>query len=187
MTRPPPHRSRRAVFSHRALQVDSRPQSGRGLRGGHAGLRSPNDPWSCYLKALDQLLVAGPVVAAPLATPVELLLKDTHGAVEELLKTGKVAVDPVVVVVSTELGIQSCKQHWPTLMSVRLAPLGEALQGVPSLLPRGPAVEMVVPRPILPPATLETQKLEAGLCYRWLPTTRDHSRLLRRQLQSEFS
>jgi hypothetical protein len=28
VTRPPPHRSRRAVFSHRALQVYSRPQSG---------------------------------------------------------------------------------------------------------------------------------------------------------------
>ena len=47
------------------------------------------------------------------------------------LRLAKLPWYPVVVVVPTELGIEPRKQHSPTLMSVRLAPLGEALQGVP--------------------------------------------------------
>src|SRR5882724_8125859 len=131
VTRRPPHRSRRAVFSHRALQEYSRPQSGLYPGSCQPGLGSPNNPWSLDLKAREQLRVASPGVTAPLATPIAPLLQDPHGAEEELFEAGKVAVDPVVVVVPTELGIEPRQQHSPTLMSVRLAPWGEALQGVP--------------------------------------------------------
>jgi hypothetical protein len=50
VTRPPPHRSRRAVFPHRTLQVYSRPPSGRHCRRCHPGPGSPNDPWGGRVK-----------------------------------------------------------------------------------------------------------------------------------------
>jgi hypothetical protein len=184
VTRPPPHRSRRAVFSHRALQEYSPPPSGRSLGSCHSGLRSPNDPWSLDAQAREQLFVARPGVTAPLATPVEPCLQDPHGAGEELFEAGEVAVYPVVVVGPPALGMHPRKQPSPTQLSVLLTPWGEARQGVPLRLPRGPASEMVFPRSILPPATREPQKLEAGLLGRAWPTARDDPRLLRRPLPS---
>jgi hypothetical protein len=72
----------------------------------------------------------------------------------------------------------------PTQLSVLLTLVGEALQGVPSRLPRGPASAMVLPRPILPPATREPHTRDAGLLGRALPTARDDPRLRRRPLPS---
>jgi len=66
-------------------------------------------------------------------------------------------------------------------------PWGDALQGVPSRRPRGPAVARVVPRPSLPPATRAPHTRDAGLCSRWVPTQRAHARLRRRPRPAECS
>ena len=52
VTRRPPHRSRRAVFSHRALQKYSLPQVGLDLEGCLSRLGSSYDPWSGNFEAL---------------------------------------------------------------------------------------------------------------------------------------
>jgi hypothetical protein len=187
VTRRPPHRSRRAVVSHRALQEDSRPPSGRYPGRGQPGLGSPHTPWSRDLKAREPLRVASPGVTAPLATPIAPRRPDPHGAADNLVEAGTVAADPGGVVVPTERGLEPRTQHPPTRLSGRLAPWGDALQRVPSRRPRGPAVERVVPRPRLPPATRAPQTLDAGLGSRWVPTQREHARLLRRPLQAEVS
>src|SRR5215831_16479387 len=90
VTRPPPPRSRRAVFSHRALQEYSLPQVGLGLEGCLARLGSSNDPWSGNFEALQYAVVALPGVTVTLATPIEPLPQNPYGFVEALLQTGGV-------------------------------------------------------------------------------------------------
>ena len=60
---------------------------------------------------LAYFFIAMPVVATSLATPIEPLQQATYSAVEELLKTGRIPVHPVVVVVPTKLAIELLKQH----------------------------------------------------------------------------
>jgi hypothetical protein len=111
VTRPPPHRSRRAVFSHRARQVYSRPPSGRNLRGGQAGLRAPNDPWSVDGEGRQPRGVARPVVAAPWAAPIEPRLQDPEDLGAARLESGTVAGHSVVVVGPAALGMAP-RQQW---------------------------------------------------------------------------
>ena len=73
VTQQPPHRSRRAVFPHRAPQKYSLPQSSLDqLKLSRLG-PSSFDSWSLYLVVLEQLVKAYPIVAAALASPVEPL------------------------------------------------------------------------------------------------------------------
>ena len=131
VTRPPPHRSRRAVFSHRALQEDSLPQVGLGLEGCLSRLGSSNDPWSGNLKALQYCGVALPGITVALATPIEPLHQDTYGSVKELLQTGSIPVHSIVIGVPTELAMQPLKQRAEPQMPVLFTPRRETLQGVP--------------------------------------------------------
>src|SRR2546426_10211717 len=73
VTQRPPHRSRRAVFPHRALQPYSLPHSRSGHRGCLSPLWMPNDPWSLNFEALKDSREALPVIAVPLAPPIEPL------------------------------------------------------------------------------------------------------------------
>src|SRR6266850_2784928 len=180
VTRPPPHRSRHADCSHRALQVYSRPQSGLGFRGCHSGLRSPNDPWSFDLEVRPSLVGARPVVAAPLATPIEPLFQNPQGLGEERLEPGKVAGHSVVVVIPAELGIEPRQQDPQSQMAVLPTPLGEPLPGVSKLLAGGSACDLGFPYPVLVPATLESQKRNAGLRGWGLPADGHDPRLLGR-------
>ena len=174
------------MFSHRALPEDSPPPSGRSLGSCHADLRSPNAPWALSATAREPLVGARPGVTAPLATPLAPCLQDPQGAGEALCEAGGVAVCPVGVVGPPARGLQPRHQPAPPPRSVRLTPGGEALPGVPSLRPRGPASERVLPRPILPPAQRAPPKLAAGLRGRAVPTARAHPRLLRRPLPSAW-
>src|SRR5713101_437449 len=106
VTRPPPHRSRRAVVSHRALQQYSLPQVGLCLKGCLPRLGSSNDPWSGDFAALQSCFVALPGITVALATPVEPLEQQPHGTVEELFQAGGVPMDSVVIVVPAEFGVQ---------------------------------------------------------------------------------
>ena len=76
VTRQPPHRSRRAVFSHRALQKYSLPHSDLSRRSCPSRFRSSYNPWPLYVEELYQLLEASPVVAAALTASVEPLEED---------------------------------------------------------------------------------------------------------------
>src|SRR5712692_2191881 len=111
VTRPLPHRSRRAVFSHRALQTYSLPHVGLSHQDCLLWPWPPNNPWAFDLEVLEYFCVAVPVVATSLATPIEPLHQDTYGSVKELLQTGSIPVHSVVIVVPTELDIQPLKHH----------------------------------------------------------------------------
>src|SRR5207247_10059773 len=80
VTQRPPHRSRRAVFPHRALQQYSLPQVGLSLEGCLPRLGSSNDPWSGNFEALQDCCVALPRVTVALATPVKPLQQNPYGA-----------------------------------------------------------------------------------------------------------
>ena len=67
-TRRPPHRSRRAVFPHRALQRYALPQSANSTGEGRVRRRFVGDPWPFNPVALQARLEARPGVAA-LRTP----------------------------------------------------------------------------------------------------------------------
>ena len=112
VTQPLPHRSRRAVFSHRALQEYSLPQVGLGLEGCLSRLGSSNDPWSGNFEALQYVVVALPSITVALATPIEPLQQNPYGFVEELFQAGGVPMDSVVIVVPAEFGVQPLEEHW---------------------------------------------------------------------------
>ena len=164
VTRPPPHRSRRAVFSHRALQTYALP---------HGGLRHqacllwpwpPHNPWAFDLAVLEDFCGAVPVVATSLATPIAPLHQETYGAVKALLQPGSIPVHSVVIVVPTERDIQPLKHHASPQMPVLCTPRRETLQGVPYLLARGAAFAMLFARPILAPMKRTPQQLEPCWC-----------------------
>jgi hypothetical protein len=65
----------------------------------------PNEPWPLNLEALKYSREALPVIAGPLAPPIEPLQKYRPGTLEELLEAQAGSVHPVVVVIPTELGV----------------------------------------------------------------------------------
>ena len=75
-------------------------------------LWSSNDPWSGNFEALQDFFVALPRITVALATPVEPLQQNPHGAVEELFQAGGVPVDSVVIVVPAEFGVQPLEEYW---------------------------------------------------------------------------
>ena len=163
MTCPPPHRSRRAVFSHRALQPYSLPQVGLCRTGSLSRLGSSNDPWSGNFQALQYCGVAWPGVTVPLATPIEPLQHNPYGCVEELWQAGGVSMDSVVVGIPTEFSVEPLAQYGQPEVAILLTPRGEALERGAAFLPCGPAFEVLLPLAILSPPQLDPQKLEPGL------------------------
>ena len=105
VTQRPPHRSRRAVFPHRALQTYSLPHEGLDRRSCPSHLWPSYDSWLFYLEVVKHLFVSCPVIAAPMTTPVKPLEQDAYHAVIELLQAGKIAVYSIVVVISSEFGV----------------------------------------------------------------------------------
>ena len=110
VTRRPPPRARRAVFSRRVLQQDSLLQVGLRREGYLARLGSSNDPWAGHFAALQDHCVALPRVTVALALPVEPLQENPHGAVEERWQAGCVPMDSGVVGIPTEFGIQPLEE-----------------------------------------------------------------------------
>src|SRR6266508_650719 len=95
VTQRPPHRSRRAVFPHRALQFYSLPHSSSGHCRGLSRLSMPYNPWPLNLEVHKERLEALPVIAGPLAPPIKPLQESTYYAVEELLEARAVPVHSV--------------------------------------------------------------------------------------------
>jgi hypothetical protein len=108
-----------------------------------------------------------------LATPIEPLQQKPYGVVEELFQAGGVPMDPVVIVIPTEFGVEPLEQYWQPEVAVLLTPRGEALERGPQFLPCGPAFEVISPLAILSPPTLEPQTLEARFSCLSVPTARD--------------
>src|SRR5205807_690621 len=160
VTQPPPHRSRRAVFSHRALQTYALPHVGLSHQTCLLWLWPPNTPWAFDLAVLEDFFVAVPVVALSLATPIEPLHQDTYGAGEARLQPGRIPMHSVVIGVPTELALPPLTQHTAPQMPGLCTPRREALQGVPELLARGAAFAMLFARPILAPGTRKPEQLK---------------------------
>ena len=159
VTRPPPHRSRRAVFSHRALQTDSLPQVGVSHQDGLLWPWPPNHPWAFDLAVLEDVLGAVPVGATSLATPLEPRPQATSGAVKALGQTGRLPVHSVVMVGPTERARPPRTHHAEPQRPVRFPPRRATRQGVPELLARGAACARRCARPILAPMTRTPQQL----------------------------
>jgi hypothetical protein len=95
-------------------------------------------------------------------------------------------VDPVVSGVPTEVGVQPLEEDGPPEVPRLFAPRGAAFQRGPEFLAGGAAPEVILPLAILPPSELKPQTLEAGSPGGSIATAREHSRLGRRPLQSDF-
>jgi hypothetical protein len=186
VTRRPPHRSRRAVFPHRALQQDSLPHSSSGPRGCLSPLWIPDDSWPFDFEALQYSHEALPVIAVPLASPVEPLQESTQRAIEELLEARTVPMHSVVLGIPSEFAVQLLKQPSEPPMAILLAPLGEALQSRTQSGPRRPALQRRLPRSVPPPAKLKPQELKTSLSCGLLATEGQDAGLLGRQRQPEF-
>jgi hypothetical protein len=183
VTRPPPHRSRRAVFPHRALQADSLPQFGLGFHSRLARVRAPDEARPFDLKVAKPLDKTCPRVAPPLAAAIQPREQDPHGMAEELLQAGGVAVHAIIAVVTPQFDVQ-VPEHVPYPAATRVpAPGGEPLERVPPFLARRTALQMGLATAIRPPAKLKAQKVETGAATGVPVTQRNHPRLVHGHLQ----
>ena len=162
VTRRPPHRSRRAVFPHRALQPSSLPQARSGQRGGLSPLWLLNEPWPLNSEVLTNIHEALPGIAGPLAPPIEPLQAYTQRAIKEVLEARTVPVHSVVLVIPAEFALQLLKPPAEPPLAILLAPLGEALQRSLQLRARCAPLPMRFPRSVLPPAKRKPQELPAA-------------------------
>jgi hypothetical protein len=135
---------------------------------------------------LKDILEALPVVAAPLAPPIEPLQEDAYRAVEELLEARAVPMPSVVVIVPPEFAVQLLKQPPEPQMAILPAPLGEARQRSPQLRARRAPLQLRLPRSILPPVTLKPQDRKPSLAGRRVTAEGEDTGLLGRQGQPEF-
>jgi hypothetical protein len=88
VTHQPPHRSRRAVFPHRALQYYSLPQSAFRQRNFLSGSLVLRDLWSWYLEVFQHLFEAFPIKAFLLASPIQPLPQDPHRLLVKFVQSG---------------------------------------------------------------------------------------------------
>jgi hypothetical protein len=121
-----------------------------------------------------------------LTAAVEPLEQAPEARLEELAQTGHVPVHSVVVVVPSEFRVDPCKQLLQPQVTMCLAPLREPLPRGAQLRSSRAPFEVRPALPISAPPKLESQKLEAGLAERLVPTEGDDSRLRRRQRQPKF-
>ena len=97
MTRPPPHRSRRAVVPHRAPQESSRPQGSLGTPSGQSRRRTPDEVRTLHPEVGPQVPKPSPRRAPPLAAAIEPCAQESRHPGEERLPAGRAPVDALVV------------------------------------------------------------------------------------------
>jgi hypothetical protein len=187
VTRPPPPRSRRAVFPHRALPAYSRPQSSLGTPSGHSRRRPSDDVRALHPDGVPQVSKPGPRIAAPRAATRAPCEPEAPHPGAERLPAGRGPGNAIVVVVAPHLGGQLPEPSLPPGATLRRAPLGHPLERVSPLLARCPALEVGLARPVSPPAKLKAQQVEAGMAGHRLPGEREHPPLVRRPLQPAFA
>ena len=81
-----------------------------------------------YLEVLEQFPKACPIVTPPLAATIEPFEQYPYGAVVELIQAGIVAVHAIVVVVTSQFGVQLPEQVSMAVPTLDLAPFGELLE-----------------------------------------------------------
>jgi hypothetical protein len=120
--RPPPHRSRRAVVPHRALQVDALPQSRLGPPSGQSWRRTPDDA-----RALDPAPAVvpqgpnpGPRITPPLTAALEPFAQATRRPVEDSHRLAAFPLNAIVVVVPAQLGFNPLNTSTPCAGAVVL-------------------------------------------------------------------
>src|SRR5712692_1194302 len=128
VTQQPPRRSRRAVFPHRALREYSLPHEDSATHGHQAGFGATDDSWSGQCEVLTQSIIAVPSVTRTLTAPIQPLQMQPLQLVKELIQAGVVAVHSIIVVVTTELGIQPPELFLHPQMAILFAPFGCPLE-----------------------------------------------------------
>jgi hypothetical protein len=167
------------VFPHRALPADSLPQSGLRVQRGHARLRAPNEARPFDLNVATPLSTPCPRVARPLAATMHPCAQEPHGAGEELLQAGVVAVHAIVAVVAPPFRVQLLEPV-PHPAAPRFpAPGGAPLARVPPFLARWAALQRGLARTVDAPAALNAEAVNAGAASGLLATKRQHPRLVR--------
>jgi hypothetical protein len=68
--------------------------------------------WFHNPELFDQLLEPSPVVTATLTASVQIFHQQLHGSVEKLCQTGDIAINPIVIEIASEFGIQLLEQLW---------------------------------------------------------------------------
>jgi hypothetical protein len=183
VTRPPPHRSRRAVFPHRALQADSLPPCGLGFHSRLTRVRAPDAARPCDLQVAKPLDQTGPRVAPPRAAAIQPRAQDPPGRAAERLPAGGVAVHAIIAVVTPPCDVQ-VPAHVPDPAATRFpAPGGAPRARVPPCLARRTALQRGLATAIRPPATRTAQNVEPGAATGVPVTPRHHPRLGHGHLQ----
>ena len=188
MPRPPPHRSRRAVFQHRALQKYSLPCRASRIECRLPGWNSPpcRDPWPWHLKVVEQIVETLPRETAALAPPVQPFPQSPHRLVEKLLQSAAVARYSIVVIVATELELQLREEFSKRHMTALLAPRSEVGQRVTELLPGRPPLDVRSARAVLSPGELKPEKVEPRGARLAVPAEGNHPAFGGGQLKSEL-
>ena len=187
VAQPPPHRSRRAVFPHRALQADSRPQSGLGTPSGPSRRRTPDAGRTRHPAVVPQVPNPGPRIAPPLAATMAPCAQEASHTGAARLQAGRVPVDARVVGVSPPLGVYLPAPVLPPLATLRLAPVGSPLARVSPRLARRTALAVGLARPGSPPATRTAQNVDAGMAGHRRPGARDPPRLTHGPFPSDLA
>ena len=182
VTRPPLHRSRRAVFPHRALQEDSLPPVGSHCPPCVSRLRSRHDVRLFYLKVTEQFTEACPRVTLFMAATIQPFEQNLHGLLVELIQAGVVAVDALVVVGPAQFGVQLPEPVRHATPAVLSTPVGELVERVSQFLTRRAPLDTRLASAVSPPAKLKAQKVETGFAHVVLSTERDDTCLFGGQL-----
>src|SRR6266516_3828527 len=113
--------------------------------------------WFLQCEVLSQRIIAVPSVALALTAPIQPLQQ-----MIELVQAGIVAVHAVVVVITTELGIQPPKLFLYPQMAMLLTPFGYAFDRATKLLPCGAPLQTCLSFAVGTPPKFETQKVKTG-------------------------
>ena len=187
MTRPPPHRSRRAVFPHRALQTASRPPSGRGRRSDPSPCRAPDEARPFDRHVAEPFGNACPRVTPPLAAAIQPRAQDPSGPGDARLPARIVALHAIGAVIPPPFGVQVLA-HVPPPTTPRVpTPGGDRLARVPPLLARRAALPLGRAHPLGAPAHLTAADVNTGAAPGVLPPARDHPGLVRCHLPSTLA
>ena len=158
----PPAQIPACSFPAPGFSVVLAPQSSLSPTFGWLCLGSFSYVWSFYLEAVKELLEAIPIEAVALTAAIEPFEQYCHRLLEKSVQAFVVAVDAIVIVITSQLGVQLTEQVFQCEMPVLPAPFRKVLDGFSQLLGCSAAFEMRLARSIFAPPKLKTQKVEAG-------------------------
>ena len=90
--------------------------------------------WCRYQKLVQQVFESGPVVAQPLATPIEPFKQDASGLEIECLQTTVITDNTIIVPVPAVLGPKGCHQLGDPLVTIGFDPFWGGLRNVDQII-----------------------------------------------------